>query len=282
MDYGKTKGRIFDIQRYSIHDGYGIRTIIFLKGCVLRCKWCCNPESQEYAIQKLVIDGAETTSGQDITVDEVMEIVEKDRNYYRRSGGGITLSGGESLCQPEFARDLLKAAKESGISTALESMAGVPYKNIEMILPYLDQYLLDIKHMDAMKHKEFTGQSNELMLENAKKIAEQCFSLEKLANRQIDFKYTEFKNTELSIRIPVVPTFNDKPEEIRAIAKFAKELKTVKRIHLLPYHRLGQDKYEGLGRKYEMPDIRPPSDSHMEKLLDVVKNESGLECQIGG
>ena len=263
MDYGKTTGRIFDVQRYSIHDGYGIRTIVFLKGCVLRCKWCCNPESQEYEIESMLLDGKETITGQDITVDEVMDIVEKDRAYYRRSGGGLTLSGGESLCQPEFARDLLRAAKERGITTALESMAGVPYKNVEMVLPYLDQYLLDIKHMNPRKHQEYTGKNNELMLENARKIAQS-------------------EMTELSIRIPVVPTFNDTPEEIRAIAAYAKELQNVKRVHLLPYHRLGQDKYEGLGRTYQLEKVLPPSEEQMNKLLEVAQTASGLPCQIGG
>ena len=167
MDYMKTRGRIFDIQRFSIHDGTGIRTIVFLKGCVLRCRWCCNPESQEYEIQTMMVQGKPKTIGEDITVGKVMEVVEKDRPYYRRSGGGLTLSGGESLCQPEFARDLLQAAKERGINTAMESMGCAPFEVIESILPYLDQYLMDIKHTNPGKHKEFTGRSNELMLENA-------------------------------------------------------------------------------------------------------------------
>lgn len=263
MDYEKTRGRIFDIQRYSIHDGVGIRTIVFLKGCVLRCQWCCNPQSQEYEIQTVMIDGKPKILGEDVTVEDVMEIVEKDRNYYRRSGGGMTLSGGESLCQSEFARDLLRSAKERGINTALESMAGVSYDKIEKVLPYLDHYLLDIKHMNSAKHQQFTGKGNELMLENAKKIANSGM-------------------TELSIRIPVIPTFNDSPEEIRAIAAFSKELKTVARIHLLPYHRLGSDMYERLGRKYQMADIIPPSDETMEKLLKIAEQASGLPCQIGG
>lgn len=112
VDYMKTKGRIFDIQRFSIHDGKGIRTIVFLKGCVLRCRWCCNPESQEYDIQTMMVQGKPKVIGEDVTVEKVMETVEKDRPYYRRSGGGLTLSGGESLCQPDFAGALLRAAKE--------------------------------------------------------------------------------------------------------------------------------------------------------------------------
>lgn len=263
MDYLQTKGRIFDIQRYSIHDGNGIRTIVFLKGCVLRCRWCCNPESQEFKIQTMMVQGKPKTIGRDVTVAEVMHEVEKDRAYYRRSGGGITLSGGESLCQPQFARDLLRAAKEAGITTAMESMACAKYEVIESILPYLDQYLMDIKHMNPQKHKEFTGKSNELMLENARKVAASGM-------------------TELSIRVPVIPTFNDTPDEIRDIARFADKLPGVNRIHLLPYHRLGQDKYEGLGREYLMKDVLPPTNEHMEMLKKVVTENSKLICQIGG
>lgn len=263
MDYLQTKGRIFDIQRYSIHDGHGIRTIVFLKGCVLRCRWCCNPESQEYKIQTMMVQGKPKTIGRDVTVEEVMQEVEKDRAYYRRSGGGLTLSGGESLCQPQFARDLLRAAKAAGITTAMESMACAKWEVIESILPYLDQYLMDIKHINPEKHKEFTGRSNELMLENARKVAASGM-------------------TELSIRVPVIPTFNDTPEEIRDIAWFADKLPGVKRIHLLPYHRLGQDKYEGLGREYLMKDILPPTNEHMEMLKRVVTENSSLICQIGG
>lgn len=261
--YLHTKGRIFDIQRYSIHDGKGIRTIVFLKGCVLRCKWCCNPESQEYQIQTMTVQGKPKTIGRDVTVEEVMETVIKDEPYYRRSGGGLTLSGGESLCQAEFARDLLRAAKAVGINTAMESMGCAKWEVIEQILPYLDHYLMDIKHIDSAKHKEFTGKGNELMLENAGKIASSGM-------------------TKLSIRVPVIPTFNDSPEEIRNIALFADKLPGVDEIYLLPYHRLGQDKYEGLGRKYELPDILPPEPEQMQMLKKIVENCSKLVCHIGG
>ena len=263
MEYLQTKGRIFDIQRYSIHDGHGIRTIVFLKGCVLRCRWCCNPESQEYGIQTMTVQGKPKVIGRDVTVAEVLQEVEKDRQYYRRSGGGLTLSGGEALCQPEFAEALLRAAKESGINTAMESMACARFEVIERILPYLDQYLMDIKHMNPVKHREFTGRSNELMLENARKVAASGM-------------------TELSILVPVIPKFNDTPEEIRDIAWFADKLSGVKVLHLLPYHRLGQDKYEGLGREYLMKEILPPTNEHMEILKRVVEENSRLSCRIGG
>ncbi len=192
-----------------------------------------------------------------------METVIKDRPYYRRSGGGLTLSGGECLFQYEFTRDLLRASKSAGINTAIESTASADFDKIKQILPYLDQYLLDIKHMNPEKHKKFTSVSNELILENARKISESGL-------------------TELSIRIPVVATFNDSVEEIRDIAKFADTLNKVARIHLLPYHRLGQDKYTGLGRDYELTELRPQSDEHMEVLRKTVQSVTNIPCQIGG
>lgn len=261
MSIYQTKGRIFNIQRFSIHDGPGIRTIVFFKGCYMRCAWCCNPESQEYGIQTLTENGKEKTVGRDVTVEEILPELLSDEPYYRRSGGGITLSGGEILAQPEFARDLLHACKDNGLHTAVESTANAPWENVAAILPYLDLYLMDIKHMNSAKHKEYTRAGNELILENAQKIAR--------------------SGTELIIRTPVVPTFNDTAEEIRAISRFAASLPGVKEHHLLPYHRLGQDKYAGLNRKYALKDIEPPTRERMEYLLSVAE-ESGLKCQIGG
>lgn len=263
MNDNLTTGRIFDIQRYSIHDGRGIRTIVFLKGCVLRCRWCCNPESQSYEIETMKTQDGVKTIGRDVSVGEVMDIVERDRGYYRRSGGGLTLSGGESLCQPEFALSLLRESKARGISTAIESMGCAEWGVIEKLLPHIDQYLLDIKHTVADKHREFTGKPNELMLENARKIADSGLC-------------------ELIIRVPVIPTFNATEEEIAAIAKFADSLSGIKGLHLLPYHRLGQDKYDGLGRQYTMAHIQPPTNEFMTKLLNAAKANCKLHCQIGG
>ena len=261
-DYLNTKGRIFDIQRFSIHDGPGIRTIVFLKGCFFRCRWCCNPESQRYEAEEMTMNGKVKTVGHDVTVREVMKEVKKDAPYYRRSGGGVTLSGGESLGQPDFAVALLRACKEEGYTTAMESTAYAPFQTIERYLPYLDTYLMDIKHTDSKKHKAFVGQPNDLVLENAKKIAESG-------------------KTHLVIRVPVIPTFNDQPEEIRSIARFAATLPGVDEIHLLPYHRLGYDKYKGLGREYTLETIVPPSKEYMEMLKGVAA-ETGLTAIIGG
>lgn len=255
------KGRIFDIQRYSIHDGGGIRTIVFLKGCPLRCKWCCNPEGQHYNVEKMTLGGKEKVVGQDVTVGEIIDIVERDRIYYRRSGGGLTLSGGESLTQPDFAVALLKTAKERGINTAMESTGFADFSVISRYLPYLDLYLMDIKHMNSAKHKEFTSQPNELILENAKKITD--------------------AGARLIVRTPVIPTFNATKEEIGEIAKFASSLKGVTQMHILPYHRIGTDKYKGLNRDYSLTGIEPPSKELMNELLEVV-NSYGLKGQIGG
>jgi pyruvate formate lyase activating enzyme len=206
-------------------------------------------------------DGKVKTVGRDVTVSEVMEEVMKDLPYYHRSGGGLTLSGGESLCQPKFAAALFCAAKDCGLTTALESCAGVPFPSIEQVLPYLDLYLMDIKHVDEAKHKAFTGQSNRLILENAAKAAKAA--------------------KELIVRVPVIPTFNDTADEIRRIASFAKTLPGVEEVDLLPYHRLGQDKYRWLGREYTLAQIKPIPDNKMEELLEAAR-ESGLRCQIGG
>ena len=255
------KGRIFDIQRFSVHDGPGVRTIVFLKGCPLRCRWCCNPESQSREIETMTLAGNVKTVGQDVTVGEIIETVKKDRVYYRRSGGGLTLSGGEALAQPEFAAALLKAAKAEGINTAIESTAFAPFSTIEKILPHLDYYLMDIKHMDSQKHKEYTGVPNELILENAARIAK--------------------SGTSLTIRTPVIPGFNDSEEEIGAIARFAGRLPGVKEMHILPYHRIGQDKYAGLGREYTLSHLVPPEKEKMQSLLKIVQSY-GLLGKIGG
>lgn len=192
----------------------------------------------------------------------MIEEVEKDRVYYYRSGGGMTLSGGECLCQPEFAGALESCQRERNFYCDRE-YGMCKWETIETILPCLDTYLMDIKHTNPAKHKEFTGRSNELMMENARKVA--------LSGK-----------TRLVIRVPVIPTFNDTVEEIQGIARFADTLPGVDKIHLLPYHRLGQDKYEGLGRPYLMGNVEPPSKEHMETLKKAVHAVCGLDCQIGG
>ena len=256
-------GRIFDIQRYSLHDGPGIRTIVFLKGCYLRCRWCCNPESQSYNIEEMTRSGKKEIMGRDVTVGDLMDELSQDRRYYERSGGGITLSGGECMAQPDFAEALLRACHDYGFNTAIETTACASRDVVERLLPHVDYFLMDVKHMDSTKHKEFTGVGNEQILENAKFIAENA--------------------KDLIIRVPTVPTFNATPDEIAAIARFASSLDGVRELHLLPYHRLGQDKYIGLGRQYLMDGITPPSNELMADLLKVAKRAApNLHVQIGG
>lgn len=261
MDNNSVVGRIFDIQKFSTHDGPGIRTIVFLKGCILRCRWCCNPESQSYRIQRMKTKDVTKVIGCDTTVGEVMKKILQDMPYYRRSGGGVTLSGGEALCQTEFVKALLSECKKNGITTAVETTACLPWDMIEPVLPLLDTVLMDIKHTDSQKHEEFCGLRNELILQNAKKIAG--------------------NGANLIIRVPVIPTFNDTAEEIRNIAAFAASLPGVNEIHLLPYHRLGYDKYVGLEREYKMGDVLPPSKEKMEELRKVAESV-GLTAIIGG
>lgn len=210
----------------------------------------------------MVQGGVTKLVGRDVTVAEVLEEIARDRVYYRRSGfGGMTLSGGECLWQPDFSAALLQAAKEMGISTAIETTGYAEMDVIRRLLPYVDTVLMDIKHVNGEKHKEFTTRDNAMILENARQIAREA--------------------NELIIRTPVIPTFNNTESEIRSIAEFAKSLGTVKEMHLLPYHRIGSDKYAGLGRTYTMAHIEPPTKETMKKLLAVVESV-GLKGQIGG
>lgn len=209
----------------------------------------------------MVQNGKVKTIGYDITAGEVIDIVAKDMPYYRRSGGGLTLSGGEAMCQKDFALALLKTAHSRGINTAIETTAAVDFETIREFNDNLDYILMDIKHMNSAKHKEFTGVPNERIVENAMKLSMIA------------------KN--LTVRVPVIPTFNDTEDEIYDIAKFAKNLRGVEEIHLLPYHRLGYDKYVGLGREYLMGDVKTPTKEHMDKLKKSAEC-TGLRVIIGG
>nr|WP_275955687.1 glycyl-radical enzyme activating protein [Sodalis sp. dw_96] len=303
IDYEQT-GTVFNIQKFSLHDGPGIRTIVFLKGCYLACKWCSNPESQKTepemfyherncihcgrcvaacpvgaidpkrpglidreactqcgACGKVCPAGAMVQSGQKMTVAQVIEDLRKDEVHYRRSGGGITLSGGEALAQPDFTEALLKACKARGWHTAMESTGITSLKVLERVIPLLDLLLLDIKTFYSARHEEFTGHPNDVILRNA-------LAISALA-----------KN--IAVRVPVIPTFNDDEQSIRAIATFVTHMKNVSRLHLLPYHNYGQNKYTLLGRQYGLIDIKPPEDCRLQKYKSIVES-LGIDCVIGG
>ncbi|MEW6663243.1 MAG: glycyl-radical enzyme activating protein [Bacillota bacterium] len=295
-------GCVFNIQQFSVHDGPGIRTIVFLKGCPLKCRWCSNPESQfsqpELAYnenkciathecglclqacskgaikeaesrnkvrvnRKLCINCGECAKvcpakaleilGKYMNVKEVLKIIQEDTVFYARSGGGLTLSGGEPLLQAEFACELLKEAKSSGMDTAIETCGYTEWHNLEKVCGYLDTVFYDIKCIDSEKHKRFTGVSNDKILFNLKKLS-RCFP-----------------RMPVIIRTPVITGFNDTEEDISAIIDFVKGVPNAK-YELLPYHRFGEIKYHYLGREYPLEGARPPKDEQMKILRNIANS----------
>lgn len=297
------EGTVFDIQRYSIHDGPGVRTIVFLKGCPLSCRWCSNPESQATEpdlffrasacigcgkcvpvcpvgalsrdnpgfvdrakcircgdCTKVCPTEALKRAGRRMRVAEVMQELRKDAIHYRRSGGGVTLSGGEPLLQAAFAKQLLMACHEQGWNTAMETTGCAPREVIREVIPHVDHLLMDLKSIDPAVHQAHTGVDNRLILENALIAA---------------------ALTRAVVRVPVVPGVNDSPAAITAIARFAKLMPGVDTVHLLPYHSFGENKYRLLGRTCPMgalPDLQPEAVMPLKTLVEA----EGLRCVIGG
>jgi len=297
---------IFDIQRFSVHDGPGIRTLVFFKGCPLRCQWCSNPESYTREPQvayyrnrclgclrcvevcrrgavwagpggRLETDPqrcqgcaacvgacyaqARVLLGRRMTVEEIMTEIRKDSIFYRRSGGGVTLGGGEATLWPISAGEILAACQAEGIHTAIETCGHAPWSNVEGLLEYLNLVIFDIKHLDPEVHRRYTGVSNQLILEN----------LQRLAQRSVP----------LVIRIPVIPGVNNAPEDIKAIATHVRSQGHASKLVLLPYHRFGEEKYARLGLSYAFPGLQPPEEEEMNALAAIVRSQ-GLGCQVGG
>jgi pyruvate formate lyase activating enzyme len=199
--------------------------------------------------------------GQRMTVEELVEEAKKDRVFYKHSGGGITLSGGEPLLNPDFTLRLLQALKEEGIGVGVDACGHVPWASIEPMLPYIDFFLWDIKHMDSQKHREFTGASNELILSNARSVSD--------------------KNISLYIRVPVIPGYNDSEENIKATCEFARGLSSLVEVDLLPLHHLGKARYDSLNRGYRIVDIPLVSDGALQHIKRLVESH-GLKCNIVG
>jgi pyruvate formate lyase activating enzyme len=301
-----TRGFVFNIQHYSIHDGPGIRTTVFTKGCPLSCVWCQNPESQSKAPQLFftsekctgcgacaavcpekaitMADGKSKTNrllckgagkctevcpnearnlmGKKMSAAEVFKDVNADAVFYQRSGGGVTISGGEPLAQPDFTLAILKLCKAAGLATALDTSGYAGWDVFKDVLPYVNAVLYDFKHLDPGAHRKLTGVSNELILENAGRIIR------------------EFPDIALIARIPVVPGCNDANENISRTARFIKEPGKPVKVYLLLYHRLGEIKYERL-EKPGTHKIDLPTEAHVAELRRLVES-CGLECAIGG
>lgn len=297
------RGTIFDIKRFALHDGPGIRTTVFLKGCPLRCKWCHNPEAVSPRPQlshfprncigcgkciEVCPQGAITATaegnvidrglcddcgkcaevcyaealvlvGEEKTAEEVITEVAKDRAYYRTSGGGMTVSGGEPLLQPEFTRALLEQARELDIATCLDTSGYAKWEVLAGLLPLVDLLLYDLKLADSEAHHEHVGVDNELILENLRRSAE--------------------TGVETIVRVPAVPGLTDSEENIAALADLVRQADGIQGVELLPYHRLGESKYESLGGTYPLGKLDPPSREHLAKLAAVIESR-GLRCKV--
>ncbi len=308
------KGNVFNIQRYTVHDGPGIRTEVFLKGCPLRCKWCGNPESYKLksevgvftkkcigtdkcglCLKTCKVEGAIQVEdgkvksidrnlctgcmecvdsccsntlkrwGTEMTVDEVMDIILADRSFYEKSGGGVTISGGESLLQWQFTLEIVKACRKASINTCIETALHCDSKILDEVLPYTDILITDIKHMDTDIHKTYTGVGNELTLKNIKKV-------------------TEY-NVPLVLRIPCIPNVNDDMDNIKKTGEFVvNELDNkVNQLQLLRFRRLGEEKYESLGLPYKMADINVERSDAEDYIRSIAKTlqDMGIEAVAG-
>jgi len=296
---------IFDLKKYAINDGPGIRTTVFFKGCPLRCRWCHNPEGQSFAPEimtrpsRCLADCSECLStcpeaaivktagvpmlnrprcttcgkcadicpaqaievvGRRISAAQLLREIEKDRIFQEDSGGGVTFSGGEPLSQPDFLSEILEHCRKKEIHTTVDTCGFASADVLETIAEKTDLFLFDLKAIDEMKHIAFTGESNRLILENLKKLAS--------------------KGNKIVVRIPVIPGLNDDDENIRGTAEFLRTLGTISEISLLPYHKLGRDKYRGLEKKADDDDFTPPSADHMERIKRDLEN-CGFRVSLG-
>lgn len=273
------KGLIFNIQRYSIHDGGGIRTIVFFKGCPLHCPWCSNPESQTFEVEVMKLNsqcihckscpmsvdqcpsGALVQQGKSMTVDEVMREVLKDEIFYNTSGGGVTLSGGEVLAQGLFAKELLKRLKALGIHTAIETSGCGRWEELDGIADYTDLVLYDLKIMDAEKSRKTIGVDSSII--------------------QVNFERLIKKGCTLIPRIPLIPGYTMDDKNIETIIAFVKQY-NLEEIHLLPFHQYGSSKYESLGREeYALKRVPTPEDRKINEIKLKMAN-NGLRVVIGG
>ena len=261
---------IFDIKRFAVHDGPGIRTTVFLKGCPLRCWWCHNPESQTmepFTVEiERKVNGKSVVGkkiyGEKLDVEALMEALLRDRHFYEESGGGVTFSGGEPLMQIDGLAELLDASKQHGLHTTVDTSGFAQRAHFERILDHTDLFLFDLKNMDPKLHKKYSGVENGLIQSNAD------YLLENRAN--------------VIFRIPVIPGINTSDDEVIRMISFLEERhELVKEVHLLPYHRIAENKYFRMRVKNQLPDVKEPDHPFME-LLKKRFEKTGLEVIIGG
>ena len=264
------RGVIFDLKRFAIHDGPGIRTTVFFKGCAMRCQWCHNPESWREGIETAEIrhdDGDDgpwiehRQVGRAVTAEALMAEIERDVLFFDRSGGGVTFSGGEPLVQVDFLETMLRLCCEREIHTAVDTTCHASWLQIERLLPYTRLFLADLKHLDPQVHRKYTGVSNELVLDNLQRLAG--------------------SGARVFIRIPIVPTVNDSPDHIEAMGRFLSGLGAVERVDLLPYHRLGASKAGRMSIIEQKFVFDQPTKEDMMKIASKMR-EHGLNVGIGG
>ncbi|MBL4933393.1 [formate-C-acetyltransferase]-activating enzyme [Clostridium paridis] len=277
------KGYVFNIQKYCLHDGEGIRTVVFFKGCPLSCPWCSNPESQSFnreiirknslCIKCSAADcykcsknpescptGALEYVGQEYTIEELLEIIKEDMVFYDSTEGGVTLSGGEVLSQGEFACALLKRVKELGINTAIETSGYGNFETLRALAEYTDTILFDLKIMDNEKAQKIIKANSEVIKNNLR-------GLVSLGHKVIP-------------RIPLIPGYTMEEDNIEEIKEFVISI-GIKEVHLLPLHQYGSSKYRGINKKYELKDINPPKSEEIDEVRSIFES-SGIKVVIGG
>jgi len=265
-------GIIFDIKRYAIHDGPGIRTTVFFKGCPLDCRWCHNPEGKKCEPETIVVrnrrEGPGTgkkrkkeTFGRKVTVEDLMTEFRKDAIFYDQSGGGVTFSGGEPMMQMEFLSVVLRACKSDGFSTALDTCGHVPAEDLERISGLVDLFLYDLKIIDDRRHVKYTGVSNSLILDNLVMLSQ--------------------KGNKIILRIPLIPGITDTDANLMDILKFIESIKSVNEISLLPYNKLGEDKLDKFGMKNKLGPLQTQMRPELDLMVERFRSR-GYKVQTGG
>ena len=253
---------VFNIQKFSIHDGPGVRTTVFFKGCPLQCKWCHNPEGMKYEIEPIQTkDGKEEIVGKHYTVFELVKELAKDQIFYEQSGGGVTLSGGEVMTQDmDYIVELLQTLKRKGISVVIDTSGVAPFKNFERVLPYVDRFLYDLKFIHSTLHKDYTGAPNELVLDNLKKLSK--------------------AGAVISLRLIQVDGINNSKLAVKQTIRWLQDNHIhIDEVNLLPYHEFGSDKYARLGKPCQI--FSKPSDETLEKTK-LQWNMNHYTVTVGG